>query len=1057
MTFAFEDFELDVARAELCRQNCPIDIDPKPFALLSYLVLHRDRAVPKQELFEQVWPDVFVSETALSSALKDLRRALGDDGATQRLIRTHRRRGYRFVGAVVDRSPSARGGRLAAIDRITRRSKPDPMLSGREVLPFVGRSLELASLEEHVREASKRVPRVVVVTGEAGSGKTRLVRELLTTPVCAGFEVVFGHSSEATPLPYRAFLEALSNRLSLGDESTALALGDDEVVLRRLLHPSAADPKREAAPLSQVDGERERLELFEALSRSLQRLAQRRPSLVVLEDLHWADAASWDLLLHLASTFSDQISLSRVALLIIVTMRPPESGQAFESQLQRLYREPSCKRVEVSGFDDLGIQQILTHLGLAHAPSSSIQTLAELTHGNPLFIQEIVRSIDSPDQLMRPGSEGDGTLALPDDLLTAISMHIDRLSEACREILAVASFIGDRFGLLALSAACRRPLEEIELVLAEAKNEGLLLVERRTCRFAHPLVRHVLRGLADDTERPGIHRDIADVLEDLYATSGGEHAMEIADHLVHAQSLVDPARLERFARIAGDQAFAVFAWRQAARYYTAALECGQELTATERATLHLRAAVAYNHAWEAGPCVDHYEQAVSGFRKANDVVGLAWALMYLTRARFTIASVSYGEKLDLVPLEGVVDLLGTRHPALRALVLETLAEAHWTAGEAERAEDIAGRALVIGHNLDEDSVCHHACMGLALARFSQMRVSDAVESWREALAHARRAHDPWLLTTPGPRLAMALLHLGRLEEAKTFATESVAAARRAQNMGELSFAFAQQASIELARGDLRSAESSATSAVALIDRSRYPWGGPFALSTLASAATLRGQTDTARRALAQLLEPGVVFAEPGPSMHLMVAIFDDLITATISAHPLIDVERLENLLKLCRTAGTDIYALAPLCAITEIAVRVGAPHLCEYPEQVLRFAFEQGVRFTTGWVFGVSRILGLIAGARGKPEEAFDWLDRAEETAREAGATVELAGALVARARFALCRAARGDSPRAETALREARQLLNASAAEAAIAEVDALLERVGRRPRTGIRARAPR
>jgi hypothetical protein len=192
-------------------------------------------------------------------------------------------------------------------------------------------------------------------------------------------------------------------------------------------------------------------------------------------------------------------------------------------------------------------------------------------------------------------------------------------------------------------------------------------------------------------------------------------------------------------------------------------------------------------------------------------------------------------------------------------------------------------------------------------------------------------------------------------------------------------------------------------------------------------------------------------------MRLMVAIFGELITATVSAHPLIDVERLENLLKLCRTAGTDVYVLAPLCAIAEIAVRVGAPHLCEYPEQALRFAFEQGVRFTTGWVFGVSRVLGIIAGARGKPEEAFHWLERAEETAREAGASVELAGALVARARLALGRAARGDSPRAETALREARELLNASAAEAAIAEVDALLERVCRRPRPGFRPRAPR
>src|SRR5262249_61459164 len=104
---AFAPFLLALTRGELVRAGELVPLAPKPLALLGYLAANRDRAVPKHELRKQVWPDVFVSEAALASALKDLRRALGDDGARQSVIRTLRRRGYRFVAKLDDR-PSHR-------------------------------------------------------------------------------------------------------------------------------------------------------------------------------------------------------------------------------------------------------------------------------------------------------------------------------------------------------------------------------------------------------------------------------------------------------------------------------------------------------------------------------------------------------------------------------------------------------------------------------------------------------------------------------------------------------------------------------------------------------------------------------------------------------------------------------------------------------------------------------------------------------------------------------------------------------------------------------------
>jgi DNA-binding winged helix-turn-helix (wHTH) protein len=157
---SFGLFRLDLVRGELTNAGELVSLAPKPLALLAYLAAHRDRAVPKLELRKHVWPDVHVSEAALASALKDLRRALGDDGASQKVIRTMRRRGYRFVAKL------AAGARA----RVTPRREPV-----RAATPFIARGRELRFLASRTARASRGRPGLVLIRGEAGAGKTRLL------------------------------------------------------------------------------------------------------------------------------------------------------------------------------------------------------------------------------------------------------------------------------------------------------------------------------------------------------------------------------------------------------------------------------------------------------------------------------------------------------------------------------------------------------------------------------------------------------------------------------------------------------------------------------------------------------------------------------------------------------------------------------------------------------------------------------------------------------------------------------------------------------------------
>src|SRR5258706_1000655 len=384
--------------------------------------------------------------------------------------------------------------------------------------------------------------------------------------------------------------------------------------------------------------------------------------------------------------------------------------------------------------------------------------------------------------------------------LGAIAKRIARLTPASRDALTAAAFIGGRFGLTALGALTRASEAATRASLREAERAELVIGENRTFRFDHPLIREVILEATPERARRELHRDVAAVLEDLYAASPGEHAMEIARHLVRAGELVEPARLLDYARRAGDQAASVCAWHEAAYLFEAALGAAENLPAAERAALQLRAGLAANHDYDAETCLRHYARAADAFAEAGDDVGRARSLMYLTRARFTFPSASPDLKLDVRPLEDLVDRFGETHPALRAMLVGTISEAHWVSGEVDLAKATAERALAIGNLYDDDVVCHHAYLGLGLAQLSRLQVREALDSWLEAAARARRSRDPWLQATPGARITLALLHLGRLEEARERGRSPGELARRAHNVGELGFAFAYLASIEEVSG-----------------------------------------------------------------------------------------------------------------------------------------------------------------------------------------------------------------------------------------------------------------
>src|SRR5262249_18805197 len=160
-----------------------------------------------------------------------------------------------------------------------------------------------------------------------------------------------------------------------------------------------------------------------------------------------------------------------------------------------------------------------------------------------------------------------------------------------------------------------------------------------------------------------MHLQIAQTLEQLYAGSPEAHLLEIVHHLVNAGAAAEAQKIVQYAWRAGDQAFAMFAWDEAARYYEAALSAAENTTSLsvpDRAALHYRAGLAHYRDMDVGPALDHYEKAIAAYRLTNDLHGLAQVLEIRTRAYLTQASVPYGTLADVQLVEEVLNALGEK-------------------------------------------------------------------------------------------------------------------------------------------------------------------------------------------------------------------------------------------------------------------------------------------------------------------------------------------------------------------------------------------------------------
>ncbi len=424
---SFGGFRADLAHARLCRGDEEISLRDKAWQVLRYLLIRRGELVGPDELTEAVWPGVYVTPQTLTNVIHELRNVLGETAREPRYLHSVARRGYRFV---VPEDPAGNEDRPSH---------------------FVGRSEERDLLDRLLGEAMSGRPRLALIGGEPGVGKTALVREYLSrlteatsaAPRCLWVGCV--PDAEESFGPVHKILAEL--RSGSAREDTLGDWREEAPTWHARFAPSdKSDPTELRRPLVGAGEARLRHEAV----RILARLCRAWPHVIVIDDVQWADPAT------LAFLEEAVMGWPETKLLILATYR--SSDAAFGSErLRRLVRETTlrtdrCERIELEPFSPTTIERYLAPL-LPEAPIDErlVELITRRSGGNPLFASHLIRECLRTGIVVRRESwqiaEGTDSNVeiLPRDLLAMINDQLARLPREQRAVLEAGNLVGETF------------------------------------------------------------------------------------------------------------------------------------------------------------------------------------------------------------------------------------------------------------------------------------------------------------------------------------------------------------------------------------------------------------------------------------------------------------------------------------------------------------------------------------------------------------------------------------------------------------------------------------
>lgn len=589
----FAPFCLDRSNECLWRGSTIIKLRPKAFAVLNHLIGRPGQLVTKEELLNTVWPETFVGDAVLKVAIRQLRDALDDDPKTPEFIETAHRRGYRFIGQIAEAGPEQ------AHD-VGHRKPVSPRT------PFyppgiVGRDQALSRIQSCLEKMLSGKRQIVFVAGEAGIGKTALVdtfaRDISsdrTIRICRGQCLERYGTNEA----YLPVLDAIG-RLCREQPKVVDVLRTHAPMWLLQMPSLVSASDRELLSREVYGATRERM--LREIGEALDALTSERPLVLILEDLHWSDYSTLDLISYLAN------QRQSAQLMLIGTYRTVElivSGHPLKEVKQELLAKQQCHELPLEYLSEAAVGEYLSFRFPANRfPSELGRLIHERTEGNPLFMVNMVDYllaeglIVETEQHWRLNARIEELeVGVPENIKEMIAKQLDRLSREDQEVLEAASISGLNVSALAIASALREDVVKVEGRCEELARRNCFLMARGVREFPdgtvsarygfiHWLYVNTLYERIPAARRARLHKDMADKGEIIFGTRVDDIAAELAVHFERGR---DQKRAATYVQKAANNAIRRFAYREAVGLARRGLELiGKLPNTSERAEQEL--------------------------------------------------------------------------------------------------------------------------------------------------------------------------------------------------------------------------------------------------------------------------------------------------------------------------------------------------------------------------------------------------------------------------------------------------------------------------------------
>jgi DNA-binding winged helix-turn-helix (wHTH) protein/tetratricopeptide (TPR) repeat protein len=778
---SFQAFRLDEVNQCLWRGDTRVSLMPKPFAVLRYLVEHAGRLVTHDELLTAIWPETYVQPEVLRRYILEIRRALSDQAGGPRFVETLPKRGYKFIAPVIE---SADEGSAVAI-----RTK------------LVGRQWALNELDKYLRNALHGHRQVVFVSGEAGIGKTSLVDafqlrtgHIPTTRIVRG-QSVEGFGGKEAYYPIFEALGQLARGNSSGDVVNTLTKHAPTWIVQL---PSLVRPNQYAALKREILGAtRERM--VRELCEALEVITQKETLAIILEDLHWADHSTLDLISAIARR------RQTAKLLILATFRPADLILT-ESPLKALKQDLLIHQLAFEILlERLTESDVGDYLGERFAGAELSTGFATVIHkhsdGNPLFMTAMLDHLVQQGALSETGGRWLMTTPLekvdpgvPETLRQMLEVQLQYLSDAQQQLLKCASVDGEHFTAWSVATMMERPAPEVEeqcAALAERQqflkasgarefSNGVL---SSAYEFRHSLYREVLYRRLNPTQRVNFHQRLANGIEALRFEDGTGAAAKIALHFEEGREY---ERAVQYLMLAAENATRRYAHHESSQALEYALELLPRIKAEKRAQLDVQILERLGDSLYALGAMERsaatYQAMATRAAEAGLLTAQANALMRLAHSAEAIPFFLRAVELDPNFASAYVNL----------------SRIYSNLGEVERAKEYARQAHELREHASERERLSIVYQYEFEVAGDQSRASQTLEIWRRlfpeeyqpanSLAYIHNVLGDFNLAIeegkeafrrnpshgfPYSNLAHAFRGLGRFDEARRIAEQAV--------------------------------------------------------------------------------------------------------------------------------------------------------------------------------------------------------------------------------------------------------------------------------------------